>query len=346
VFRNLEVSVYGLTLAGSGISEFIANQLSEDPSVLVEYAGLGFLLLGFLVFLLGLFWKRDPLGKPLGVLLLSAGLSVVGVLTIFLGGWFFTPLFLLAFVCFGIVYGLISGRSWALYGLLVFVMVVFIVSLAGIGNGGVVNVAGVLSSCYLFWYLGRKHVAEYFKIESIVPTLSRRSLAALLVVIILILVLIGFLHLYPSSSMVESAGAAGSGTGSRSFTFHKNDWINYSFQSQSGYSPVQVSIRSGAEWGSGDLIALESASSGSLTATIPFSGTYTVYYESIGGGYYNLDYDLTVTFYSWRSVTPLWALLGFYGVTAVSAAILKRARAKIVCQEPNLRKETENAVDQ
>jgi hypothetical protein len=345
VIRNIESRVYGLTLVGSGISELAANQLSENSSMLLAYAGVGFLLSGLLIFVLGLSWKRDPPKKPLGVLLLSAGLAVVGVLATLLGGWFYTPLFLLALACFVLAYGLMTSRNWALYGMFTFVATGFGVSMIGIGNNGVVNVAGVLSSCYFFWYLGRKHVAQYFGVEPTLPTLSRKGLTGLLILILLFLALIGYFHVYPYSGVTEAGETTGSGVQASAFNFQKDDWVNYSFQSHPGYSPLKVSIRSGVEWMSGVLIASTNGSSGSLTGTIPFTGKYTVYYDA-GNGYYGFDYKVTIVYYSWRAITPQWALLDAYGALAVLTAILKTKPTELVAQKPNRSKETENSTDQ
>jgi hypothetical protein len=346
VVQNKEVSVYGLTLAASGVSQIVGSQLSDTlPVVLVEYIGISVLLIGALIFLVGFFWKRDPSRKPLGITLLAVSYALAGLLFVFLGGWLYTPLFLLGFACFVLSYGLFAAKSWALIGVFIFLIVGLLVLLFGVSNGGVVNVAGVLGSCYLFWYIDREHVTKYFKTQSMLPRPSRGSLKVALVVVLLFLPLIGYLHFNPPSYVASSGWSSGSGgPGGEEHTFTKGDLVTCTFHVVSGYPPATIVISSGEGYGEGEIIASDTGMSGSFKGTVPSTGTYTLWIGA-GTGSYDVDYEIVVTLYSMRRATPQWALLDVYAVMALLSAILATSVTAPVEKKPETEQHPQNIID-
>jgi hypothetical protein len=345
VVLNKEVSVYGLTLAGSGISQIVASQFTETlPAILPEYVGTVFLLIGALIFLVGFLWKPEPSGRPLGITLLAVSYAVVGFLVVLLGGWFFTPLFLLGFVCFVLSYGLLAKKTWALFGVLLFLVIGFLASLVGIGNEGIVNVAGVLNSCYLIWYINREHVTEYFNTGLMMPRLSRRSLTTALVVVLLFLLPIWYFYYNPPSIVLASSVSGSPGPGGSQYTFSKGDSVNCTFQVVPGYSPVTVTIQSGEEYDSGNTIASATGTSGSAVGTAPSTGKYTVWVGT-SSGYYSVDYKIIVTEYSLRRMTPQWVLLDVYAAIAVLYAILAAKATTPIERKPVIEQQPQNIVD-
>jgi hypothetical protein len=326
VVRNKEISIYGLTLAGSGFSQIVASQLSGTlPVFLGEYVGIGFLLIGALIFAIAFFWKREPSEKPLGITLLALSYAFLGLLFILLGGWFFTPLFLVGLVCFLLSYGLLARKSWALFIVQVSLMIGFLVSLVGIGNEGVANVAGILTSCYVTWYINREHVTGYFKSQSMMPKLSRRSLNATLVVFLLFFLPIGYFQYNPPSSVVASGQTSGSGgPGGVLYTFVKGDLVQCTFQVVQGYSPVKVTIQSLEGYGTVGIVASDAGMSGSAVGTVPSTGKYIVWVGTSNEMYYKIDYEIIVAQNSLRRMTPQWALLDIYAVIAILSAIQAR----------------------
>jgi len=326
VVRNKEILLYGLTLAGSGFSQVIASQFGNTlPVFLGEYIGISFLLIGALILAVAFFWKRKPSEKPLGITLLALSYAFLGLLFIFLGGWFFTPLFLVGLVCFLLSYGLLTRKSWALFGVQVLMVIGFLVSLIGIGNEGVANVAGILTSCYITWYINREHVTGYFKSQSMMPRLSRKSLSAILVVFLLFFLPIGYFQYSPPSSVVASGQTSGSGgSGGVLYTFVKGDLVKCTFQVVQGYSPVKVTIQTLEGYGTVGIVASDTGMSGSVIGTVPSTGKYVVWVGTSNEMYYKIHYEITVTQNSLRRMTPQWALLDIYAVIAILSTIQAR----------------------
>lgn len=316
-----QISVYGLVLVGSGISEILAEQLINAPTsiTLVQYVGAGIIVVGALIFLAGLVRKQMPSVKLLGITLLAISYAALGFLSILLGGYVFTPLFLLALLCFLLSYGLLATKSWALTGVQLLMVIGIFVSFFLIGMGYVSGVAGILNASYMIWYTSREHVTEYFKKESVMPKLNRTVLVIVLVFSLLFFLPIGYLHYYPPMSRASSNGGT-------DYTFTQGDVVNCTFQVPAGWPPVTVTMYNDV---SGVGVASATGMSGSLVATVPSSGTY-VFEGQSSWSYCTFDYDVVVTEYSIRRFTLQFALLDSYLVIAVLSAIL------LFRPEPNL----------
>lgn len=307
-----EVVLYGLILLSSGVSQLALAQMTYWPiSLFITAFGASFIVIGVSIVVLGLRWRWGPWKKPLGIRLWAIGFVVVGFLSIGLGGWIFTPLFILAALSFLVAWALWVGKKWAKPVLELLTVGGFLVSVAGVSNDGVIYVPGVLGASYMFWYLNRPQVANYFSTEPRRLMLSQRNITLILAFSLLLFVPLVYLYLYPPSRVIADhwnwTGGGGGVGGGPEFTFYAGDRLDYEFQADVG-SPVEFSI--GLQE-SPLRIASSSGRSGSGVVVVPISGPHMVYVET-ESNYLSISFEIIVTTSSLQKHVAQWGLLNFY----------------------------------
>lgn len=315
-----EVLIYGLTLVGSGASQLVTAPTFYGPlSLYLEYFGFGMVLIGALLSILGFFWKLSPRERPLGVTLLVFSFVFSGFANIVLGGWLFTPLFLLALFCFVSAWALLTRRKWVKSLLEIVAIISMLVSVLGLGalNDYVVYIPGVLGALYIFWYLNRPHVAKYLNAEPRNIILSERTVHIVLLFALLLPLFMAYFYYNPPSRSITShingfsdGGGAGSGTSGPEYVFYRGDILNYSFQVDSGFAPVNFSIQ---RFEFPLTIASSLGSSGSGVVTVPISDQYTVWAITQANSM-SVRFEILVSMSSVRLHIAQWALLDLYFV--------------------------------
>ncbi len=338
-----EVIVYGLTIVGSSISQLVATH--TRPSVIYEplRGYMGYLiacsmLIGFSIIVLGSFWRWGPWLRPLGTSLLAVSFALVGLLSIFLGGWFLTPLFVLAFVFFVVAWGISAGKGWGKTATEIIAVIGLLVSALGTGNDGVVFVPGVLGAVYIFWYMGRPHVAEFFGAYPREVELGGKVSVLTLLFALLILVPMTSLCINPPTHRIADRKAAGEGISGPDYRFYTGDVLSYSFQIDEGLWEVVFVIRSFTDRLS---IVATQGYNGSGTTTVTFSDKFWVLVERPLGSYGSsvAQYEVIINSFSIQIHTLQWMLLDIYLIATLSAIILNRRLRK--SDSENLRKKPE-----
>ncbi len=335
-----EVIVYGLAIVGSSISQLVAaygrpSMIYEPLRAYMGYLGIGSMLIGFSIIVLGVLWKWGPWQRPLGISLLAVGFVLLGLVSIVLGGWLLTPLFILSFVFFVVAWGISIGKGWGKTAIEIIMIIGILLSALGIGNNGVVYVPGVLGALYIFWYMGRTHVAKFFGAYPREIELGGKVTILTLLLALLILVPITFLCVYPPAHRIADRKVTGTGISGPGYRFSAGDMLSYSFQIDEGlWQPVVFVIESFTDRLS---IVTIQGYNGSDTTTVTFSDRFWV---SIANprGYYGdsvVEYEIIINSFSIQMNALEWMLLDVYFVVTFSAIMLnRRARAQKYAPPP------------
>lgn len=308
--------VYGLVQIGGGAGLVVQGLIFSD--VFSSYAGWITAALGGLLVLGGAIWIPRPSERPLGVTLLGASYAIAGLIILGLGGWFLTILFLPSLIFFALAWALLRGLAWGRVGAYLVAFVGILLSLAGVGNNGVTNLTGVLGGAYVFWYLNRSHVAEFFHGESLPSiTTSKRFLATLVMIGLALTPIFAYIYQNPPTFRVisdrlegwSSSGGSESGSGVQ-FYASKGDAVDYSYQVIAA-APVRVYFELS------DLsLRCPTPSSpvgGSYSGRIvlPCSGTWILWVVS-NGTHMNTRVEATRIMFSLRPSIVQWILLSVW----------------------------------
>lgn len=331
-----EVVYYGTTQLASGLSQLIYTWIfSESTWLIFGWVSIGF---GLFIMILGLLWTWKPFERPLGITLLGLGYGFVGSVALFAGGWLFSPLLLLAIICYAAAWGLFKGKSWAWIATLLMSGLGLLISLiiGAIGTSipmveSYPLVPSVLSSAYLLWYLNRPHVANFFGESPIISGVEmQENIKALIAVVMLLLLLIlplSNFYINPPTTMVISetknlwgdlGGAAGT-----FFSANKDDLLNYHFLNTEG-SEVRF-------WIATDeipevTIAEETGVEGSGSVRVPLTTRYIMRVSNIVSDHISVECKIQATLFSMRRPIMQWLLLDLYTVSVVILLILTRLR--------------------
>jgi hypothetical protein len=205
---------------------------------------------------LGFLRDSAPFKKPVGIKLLGLSYGFAGFLAILAGALQFTPLLVLAMVCFVVSWGLIKAKTWArLATLLITGLGLAISVVTSTMNVSIPIVETfplvpfILVSAYSIWYLNRSHVTTLFEPEKATKTVhyteTEKDLRWLITLTIGFLLLASFLTYcyfnpmndYPILQKVIGWGQQGSGElgsppcgTSIPFSATQGDLLNYNFQ--------------------------------------------------------------------------------------------------------------------
>jgi hypothetical protein len=251
---NSERVLLGLTLIAAGFSQLAYSQIFSELIWLVF--GSACASLGIAVTVLGFLRNSAPFKKLLGIKLLGLSYGFAGFLVILAGALQFTPLLVLAMVCFVVSWGLIKAKTWArLAALLITVLGLPISVATSTMNVSIPIVESfplvpfILISAYSIWYLNRSHVTEFFEPEKATKTVhyaeTERHLRWLVTLTLGLILLASFLTYcyfnpmndYPIIQKVIGWGQQGSGElgsppcgTSIPFSATQGDLLNYNFQ--------------------------------------------------------------------------------------------------------------------
>ncbi len=296
---------------GGGISQLVAFPTIYGPlSLYVAYAAVILVIIGLIIAFLGLYWRWGPWKRPLGITLMVISFVFVGFVSILLGGWLYTPLFLLAIASFAVTWLLLTGRSYGLLAVAALAILGLLASIIGVTNDGVVYVPGMLGAFYTFWYINRPHVTKYFKEEPFTIKVTRRRLVQTLVLAVLAPLPLAYLYVNPPSRTIASIiSGNGGGVSSPEYYFRNGDTLIYKFQVDPSSAPIEFSIRQDVP--SSIMLAQETGRSGSGTVNVFFSAQYYVWFEP-RDSWAELSFEIIVILTSWRRSIIQWGLLDIY----------------------------------
>jgi hypothetical protein len=290
-----------------------------------------FTLVGVVTVVVGTVWHPKGEGRPLGLTILSINYAIGGILSLVLAVlsfdvFLFTSLAVLSLVIFALVYLILRGSFYGLIGVALLTFLGLVGSLLGVGNGGMVNVPGVLVAAFILWYLYRPHVAKYFRQEGWQVNLKMKHLVLALILAVAVLIPVSYYYAYPPSrtismQMAESGGPSG-GASSTDMTFAVGDVIHFSYSVTSKW-PVTFSIGLSSD---SALVKTGPGMSGSGSATVLVPGQYSVFYQPVGIPEASLDVKITVEMYSLRTAISQWTLLDLYAIFALSVQGLAAKR--------------------
>jgi len=330
-----EVFLYGLTLVGGGISQLVAFPAIYGPlSLYVAYAAAVMVGLGVIIAVLGLYWRWGPRKRPVGITLMAVSFVFVGVASIVLGGWLYTPLFLLAIVSFAAAWLWWTGRGFGSFVIAALAFIGLLASIIGVANDSVVYVPGVLGALYAFWYINRPHVAKYFRVEPFMIAITRKRLAVILLAALLLPLALAYFYMNPPSRTVTSrTGGNGGGSSSSDTYFMNGDTVSFSFQVDAGMSPVEFSIRHDSA-PPVILLAQKTGRSGSGSFVVPYTAEYAVWFEPVDT-YSELDVEMVVVLTSLRRSIIQWGLLDAYLILLLLSLFwLERKKPTLGEQKP------------
>lgn len=325
-----EVVFYGLIVVGSGLSQLIDNWTVPDLYKL--YAGWSLLVIGAFLVIIGLFWRWGPWQRPLGVTLLAVSYGLTGLIAIIFGGWLLAILFLLALVFFVTAWALITGKTWGRLAAYVITGIGLLLSLIGISSDGVIYIPGFLQSVYIFWYLNRSHVTEYFDAELLWEIGSSRR--TLVFPFVLTFVLVPFLvnaYINPPTYTIISDRLQGWGTGpgggsGQHFFAKSGDLLAYSFEVDIDSAPVRFYIES-SEYPR-VLLTSSEGRSGSGLVEVPFTSQWTMWAIS-QGTHMSVQVEMSNTQFSLRVPIVQWLLLNSYFTALLFSWILTSKRVVV-----------------
>lgn len=340
-FRNLkilgvylavskEVVTYGFILLGSAISQLMSIPWIYGPfSLYMQYAAIGLMLIGVIVIMSGVFWRWGPWKRPLGISLLAVSYVFVGSISIALGGWIFTPLFILALVFFIVAWAIFAGKKWAKTVIEIITIISLLGLVLGIGNDGVVNVPGALSAVYILWYVNRPYVAGYFGSEVRRMELKERDILLVSFLALLLLVPLTFFYIAPPSRRIVDwmagwGSPASGGISGPEYVFGIGDMLEYSFQVDENSSSIVFSIQ--REENPKMTIATVQGEYGSGVANVPITGPYWVYAVSVDT-YYKVHFEIIVKMFSLRRHILQWAFLDIFLIATLVSIKLRTKRA-------------------
>jgi hypothetical protein len=325
-----EVIFYGLVMVGSGLSQLIDYWMVPDFYKL--YAAWSFLVIGILAVIIGLLWRWGSWERPLGVTLLAISYGLIGLIFIILGGWLFVPLFLLALVFFVVAWALFKGKTWGRLAVYVITGISLLLSLIGIRTNGVIDIPGLLQSMYIFWYLNRSHVVEYFGAESLGEIkIPRKILIFPLVLTFVLVPLLVNVYINPPTYTMISDRLEGWGTGpgggsGQYFFAKRGDLLAYSFEVDVDSAPVRFYIES-SEYPP-VLLASSEGRSGSGLVEVPFTSQWIMWAIS-QGTYMSVQVEVRATQFSLRENIVQWLLLDLYIAAFVFSLIITFRRVKM-----------------
>lgn len=251
---NSERLLLGLTLVAAGFSQLAYSLIFSEPVWLV--LGSACASLGIIVTVLGFLRDSAPFKKPVGIKFMGLSYGLAGFLVILVGALQFTPLLVLAMVCFAVSWGLIKAKTWARLAVLLFtglglllsvVMSTMNVSIPIVESFPLVPF--ILISVYSIWYLNRSDVTTFFEPEKATKTVHYteperypRWLIALTIGFLLLASFLTYCYFnpmsdYPILQKVTGWGQQGSGElGSPPsgtivpFSATRGDLLGYNFQ--------------------------------------------------------------------------------------------------------------------
>jgi len=277
-------------------------------------------VIGFLVSIIGVFWRWGPWKRPVGLTFLAASYGLAGLIAVFIGGWLFTGLFLLGIIFFAIAWAIIRGKSLARMAVYLITCLGLLMSLIGITNADLIYIPGVLQSVYIFWYLNRPQVAEYFNLTAIWEMdTSRRTLVFLFVVPCILIPYLSNLYINPPTYTVFSDKLQGWGTGPGGgsgwyFAAKHHDLLAYSFAVDVDSSPIRFSIES-TQHPPVALVSSEGRSDSGIVE-IPFTSEWEMWAIISEGTYMSVEVEMSITEFSLRVPVTQWLFLVSY-VTAL-----------------------------